>query len=259
MAECGARVGGGTITFPCSLDKEHDGPCLAVENARSVSQRSRWLAEQSQAEEARRVLASHQGRPMTFAENVGEGPGTPVPGSNLQPAEYRAANPGSASPPGPKVATVEYARNADGSVTPLPGVEVAPPEDPIEVSEQSAHEERKEGWASEPTKQREGDQPLPEVNDSESIQSLLIRDIEDRIKVGIERYGTPLQAFNGRDSMLDAYEEAVDQATYLKQVMVERAGMAAVLRRIEQWQTTGEPLPNDLFQGLLEVAEWLEK
>lgn len=71
-------------------------------------------------------------------------------------------------------------------------------------------------------KLREGDQQLPEKNDHESVQAALIRDIEARTQVGIERYGTPLQPFNGRDALRDAYEEALDLATYLKQCLIER-------------------------------------
>lgn len=73
-----------------------------------------------------------------------------------------------------------------------------------------------------PTKQREGDQPLPTKNDQPDIQSLVILDIEERRRVGISRYGTALQPFNGRDVILDAYEEAMDLCMYLKQMMVER-------------------------------------
>ena len=71
-------------------------------------------------------------------------------------------------------------------------------------------------------KLREGDQPLPIVNESGSIQSLVISDLEARTQVGIERYGTALQPFNGRDALRDAYEEALDLAVYLKQCIVER-------------------------------------
>ena len=73
-------------------------------------------------------------------------------------------------------------------------------------------------------KKREGDQQLPEINDNEAIQNLVIVDIEKRREVGTKRYGTPLQAFNGRDALRDAYEEALDLAIYLKQCLVERDG-----------------------------------
>lgn len=70
-------------------------------------------------------------------------------------------------------------------------------------------------------KQRPGDQPLPTPNDSRDIQSMVIDDIGKRRSVGIERYGTALQPFNGRNSLRDAYEEAMDLVMYLKQRLVE--------------------------------------
>lgn len=49
-------------------------------------------------------------------------------------------------------------------------------------------------------------------------------DLEERERVGIERYGTSLQPHNGRDALRDAYEEALDLACYLRQAMAERDG-----------------------------------
>lgn len=71
-------------------------------------------------------------------------------------------------------------------------------------------------------KQRPEDQPLPQVNDETDIQSLVIADIESRRQVGIERYGTALQPFNGRDALRDLYEELLDAATYARQLIEER-------------------------------------
>lgn len=65
-------------------------------------------------------------------------------------------------------------------------------------------------------------QPNPTPNTSEPIVDLVIKDLQDRKKVGIERYGTPLQANNGRDALQDLYEELLDAAQYIKQVMEER-------------------------------------
>lgn len=63
---------------------------------------------------------------------------------------------------------------------------------------------------------------MPTKNDGPCIQDLVAADIEARKKIGIERYGTVLQPFNGRDALRDAYEESLDQTIYLKQVLVER-------------------------------------
>lgn len=82
------------------------------------------------------------------------------------------------------------------------------------------------------------EQPPPVRNDGPSIQSLVrddldawpalgdtrhqvASDIGGREQVGIERYGTTLQAFNGRDALRDAYEELLDGATYARQAMAE--------------------------------------
>lgn len=71
---------------------------------------------------------------------------------------------------------------------------------------------------------RPGDsQGMPTKNDHLDIQSMVISDIEARRAVGIERYGTALQPFNGRSALLDAYEEVLDLAMYLKQKLVEDA------------------------------------
>lgn len=72
---------------------------------------------------------------------------------------------------------------------------------------------------------REGDsQQLPTPNDHEDIQSRVIRDIEERRQLGIRRYGTALQPHNGRDALLDLYEELLDACMYIKQCIVERDG-----------------------------------
>ncbi len=63
---------------------------------------------------------------------------------------------------------------------------------------------------------------MPTPNDGISIQMLVRADLHKRERVGRERYGTSLQAFNGRDALRDAYEEALDLACYLRQAIAER-------------------------------------
>jgi hypothetical protein len=89
--------------------------------------------------------------------------------------------------------------------------------------------------------QRPGDQSLPEKNSSTPIQDLVTRelrrygypqtdlviaDIEVRRQVGIARYGTPLQAHNGRDALRDLYEEAMDGTFYARQGLEELGGVS---------------------------------
>lgn len=70
---------------------------------------------------------------------------------------------------------------------------------------------------------RQGDtQPLPVASGSPIMHRLVQDDLEGRLKVGIERYGQPLQGHNGRDALRDAYEEALDLTVYLRQALYER-------------------------------------
>lgn len=78
--------------------------------------------------------------------------------------------------------------------------------------------------SSGPTKQRPGDQPLPTKNDAPYVQDQVMAYIERRKQVGISRYGTALQPFNGRDALVDAFEEVIDLAQYLGQLIIERDG-----------------------------------
>jgi len=73
------------------------------------------------------------------------------------------------------------------------------------------------------------DQPPPVPNASTPIWELVIADMRERDQVGRARYGTPLQANNGRDALADAYAEALDLTVYMKQAMVERDAAAALL------------------------------
>ena len=51
----------------------------------------------------------------------------------------------------------------------------------------------------------------------------LLEDMAERDRFGRERYGTPLQAHNGRDALIDAYQEALDLPVYLRQAQEEGA------------------------------------
>lgn len=64
-------------------------------------------------------------------------------------------------------------------------------------------------------------EPKPIANDSPSVHDLVIRDIEDRKVIGLQKYGTLLQAGNGRRGLVDAYQEALDLCCYLRQAIEE--------------------------------------
>lgn len=65
-------------------------------------------------------------------------------------------------------------------------------------------------------------QPDPIQNQSPSMHDLVCEDMQKRKEFGLAKYGTPLQANNGRDALQDAYEEVLDLAVYLRQAIEER-------------------------------------
>jgi len=65
------------------------------------------------------------------------------------------------------------------------------------------------------------DQPTPDGGWG-NVQALVREDLEVRERVGVQRYGSPLRIFNGRDALVDAYQEAMDLTVYLRQAIAER-------------------------------------
>lgn len=66
---------------------------------------------------------------------------------------------------------------------------------------------------------KEQEPPQPSSGD---VWLLVLKDMEERRLHGIEKYGTPVQSFNGRDPLIDAYQEALDLCVYLRQAIEER-------------------------------------
>ncbi len=63
-------------------------------------------------------------------------------------------------------------------------------------------------------------QKLPKGEGSD-IASLVKEDIEARAKIGLKKYGERLKPNNGRNSLWDAYNEALDLCMYLRQKIEE--------------------------------------
>lgn len=67
-------------------------------------------------------------------------------------------------------------------------------------------------------------EPDPIPSEAPAIWNLVVNDMDDRDISGRLKYGTPLQPFNGRDALKDAYQEALDLVVYLRQALYERDG-----------------------------------
>ncbi len=64
-------------------------------------------------------------------------------------------------------------------------------------------------------------QPAPK-HGKRVIVDEVIEDLKARKDFGIDKYGTPLMSNNGRNALVDAYQEALDLCCYLKQELIEK-------------------------------------
>lgn len=87
---------------------------------------------------------------------------------------------------------------------------------------------------SDELKRRAEDQPLPIPNDLPSMHDLVIRDILARKNLGLRRYGTVLQPFNGRSYLRDVYEELLDAAAYCRGLIWEEENARAIGTKTER-------------------------
>ena len=67
-------------------------------------------------------------------------------------------------------------------------------------------------------------QPPPVTTDYPASWDLVLHDILARDATGKRKYGVRLQPFNGRDQLIDAYQEALDLVVYLRTAIYERDG-----------------------------------
>lgn len=64
-------------------------------------------------------------------------------------------------------------------------------------------------------------QPPPQPG-QQYVLDLVVHDIMARAEMGHAKYGTYLMTQNGRDALMDAYQEAIDLVMYLRQAIEER-------------------------------------
>ena len=67
-------------------------------------------------------------------------------------------------------------------------------------------------------------QPPAIGNDQPCVWDLVLADMQERDAMGLRKHGVRLQPHNGRDALVDAYQEALDLVVYLRQAILERDG-----------------------------------
>jgi hypothetical protein len=81
-----------------------------------------------------------------------------------------------------------------------------------------------------------GEDPDPEV--VYRMQEA-VADMRDRDRLGRERYGVPLTAHNGRDQIIDCYQELLDGTVYMRSAILE-----------------GVVVPQERYQHMLDAILW---
>lgn len=67
------------------------------------------------------------------------------------------------------------------------------------------------------------DKPEPKPTAGRDIVlTAVLQDLRDRAEAGKLKYGTYLMTHNGRNALMDAYQEALDLCMYLKQALMEQ-------------------------------------
>jgi hypothetical protein len=66
------------------------------------------------------------------------------------------------------------------------------------------------------------------------VWPLVIKDMEERDRLGKAKYGIPLRSFNGRDPLIDAYQEVLDMSVYLRQEIEERLYVDDIIRSLRR-------------------------
>jgi hypothetical protein len=100
-------------------------------------------------------------------------------------------------------------------------------------------------------------QPQPE-SDMFDLWPLVVKDMEDRDKLGRARYGIPLRPQNGRDALVDAYQEVLDLSVYLRQEIEERRMLSNAISAAQQvpgFERTTAATLDKVITHLLDTAE----
>lgn len=101
----------------------------------------------------------------------------------------------------------------------------------------------------------ETDQRLPTSNGHPSAHDLVAADLAERKAHGFRKYGSLLQAANGRSHLRDAYEEVLDHAVYLRSALDETALLGALITDLESMPPDTMIRAGDLLVALQRPRE----
>lgn len=87
-------------------------------------------------------------------------------------------------------------------------------------------------------------EPAPQPNDWPTVHDIAASALLQRKAWGVQKYGTPLQPFNGRNALVDAFQEMLDGAAYVQQALIEQGEQLAVVKEVLKfldWSAAVDP------------------
>jgi hypothetical protein len=101
-------------------------------------------------------------------------------------------------------------------------------------------------------------QPDPK-GDGVDVWPLVIKDMNDRDTLGKLKYGIPLRAHNGRDALVDAYQEVLDMSVYLRQEIEERNDLKRMISETRGVADSENSSPRELVSKLINRVKEQER
>lgn len=98
------------------------------------------------------------------------------------------------------------------------------------------------------------DQPPP-TGDGAPIWDLVVDDMRERDNLGRQRYNTPLKSWNGRDALVDAYQEVLDLAVYMRQEIEERKSIQQICEHIALIPGGEDCTTQNVIETITEIEE----
>jgi hypothetical protein len=76
--------------------------------------------------------------------------------------------------------------------------------------------------------------PQPDPHEGkDSVTDAVIQDFKERRDGGIKKYGLELKTHNGRDALIDCYQELTDSVLYLRQYLLEVQDFDEAVKELE--------------------------
>ncbi len=281
MAACGKMVGKGYIAHPCEVlinqNGVHDGPCMSRDSQPSVHARQEWQKSQDEL-----AQFQHEGTPTSFMTEGGgkahpDHQRTYIPGLRGA-VDNRAGRwavclgyedewfplvdyatddgvtmdtlPQYVVKGGETVLMVDSRREQPGGIqaqaqafaiggyTFIPAPRNRPPTGNTVLGDWD------KATAANPDAVSTLEEPPPTPGEGD-VWLDIISDMSTRREYGIEKYGQPVQPFNGRRALKDIYAEQLDMIVYMRQEITERAAIANLIRIAKAGFRSSDPAANN--------------